>query len=222
LSSLSRWFSSLGGATRWAMTGLVCAACASGGSSAGDDSSAPSAACASCHMAEFQAVTHPPHPGAKPTTCATCHDQSSWHPSRLAHSFPLTGAHATADCFECHHRPTPVFEGTTQLCVGCHAQDQATANAHVARHATFPSQCQSCHGTTAWKPTLPHEQSELAMPPAQPAQQKSAATRLAEPPPPPAAPRNTPTHTPPASPKPSKPASPDVLSGASRVKGKSW
>ena len=31
--------------------------------------------CASCHTPEFNATTHPPHPGARPTACGACHTQ---------------------------------------------------------------------------------------------------------------------------------------------------
>jgi hypothetical protein len=203
----------LANAPRWVLLVLACAACRS---SPGDDSSAQtSARCVSCHLPEYQAVTHPPHRDVKPTTCGTCHDESSWHPSRLVHSFPLTGAHAKADCFECHHRPTPVFEGTTELCVGCHAQDQQTANARVAHHETFPTQCETCHGTIAWKPTLPHQQPAPSTNEAKPlepsvkeevrspAHLNSAKATVAS-----------------VSPKPSKTPTPDTISGASRAKWK--
>ena len=70
----------------------------------------PSARCASCHLPEYLAADHPLHRGVKPTTCATCHTQESFHPMRLEHSFPLDGAHAKADCFACHSGAAPVFE----------------------------------------------------------------------------------------------------------------
>src|SRR5215471_15180549 len=89
----------------------------------------PSARCASCHLPEYLAADHPPHRGVKPTTCSTCHTQSSFHPARLEHSFPLDGAHAKADCFACHTGTAPLFEGTTKSCATCHANEHARANA---------------------------------------------------------------------------------------------
>jgi hypothetical protein len=114
----------------------------------------PSARCASCHLPEYFAADHPPHRGVKPTTCATCHTQSSFHPARLEHSFRLDGAHAKADCFACHAGTAPLFEGTTKSCATCHTNDHARANASVAKHQSFGDDCTHCHGTTAWKPTL--------------------------------------------------------------------
>ena len=99
----------------------------------------PSARCASCHLPEFRAATHPPHEGVKPTTCGTCHSQASFHPSRLEHSFPLDGAHAS---------------------------ERARADAAVARHASFGDACGTCHGTSAWRPTLHEEPSATSRTPA--------------------------------------------------------
>jgi hypothetical protein len=122
-----------------------------------DETGPPSARCAGCHLKEYEATTHPPHRGVRPTTCAVCHGETSWHPARsvLVHSFPLEGAHAKTACFNCHGGSAPTFEGTTKLCVDCHHKDQAAANLRIAHHSTFPSQCQTCHTTSAWKPTLP-------------------------------------------------------------------
>ncbi|MEO8878099.1 MAG: hypothetical protein ABI461_21080 [Polyangiaceae bacterium] len=111
-------------------------------------------ACASCHLADFQGVRKPPHVGEKPTTCAVCHTQNSWHPSVLDHSWPLTGKHATASsCFECHKGDPPVFQGTPKACFGCHAADYQRGPDHVTKH--FLTTCETCHSTTAWKPPLP-------------------------------------------------------------------
>jgi hypothetical protein len=141
---------------------LACAlSCSSSGGSAQQsiDVQPASASCAGCHLQEYQATTHPPHAGVRPTTCAVCHGEAGWHPARsaLVHSFPLEGAHAKAACFECHGGPTPIFEGTTNQCFDCHQKEQTSANAQIEHHSTFPSQCETCHTTTAWKPTLPHD-----------------------------------------------------------------
>lgn len=129
----------------------------------------PSARCAGCHDQDFRAATHPPHQGVRPSTCATCHSETAWHPSRLVHSFALDGAHAKATCFECHRGATPTFEGTTKLCADCHQHNRQTADSKVEHHSNFPSECQTCHTTTAWKPTLPHEVPAADEPPEEPA-----------------------------------------------------
>lgn len=114
----------------------------------------PSARCASCHLPEYLETKHPPHAGVKPTTCGTCHTQTSFHPARLEHSFPLEGAHQRADCFACHRGLAPVFEGTPKACLSCHAAERADADAKISKHASFANTCAQCHGTAVWKPTL--------------------------------------------------------------------
>lgn len=107
--------------------------------------------CATCHLADFRSAPH--HVGERPTTCATCHAQDAWHPSRVEHTWPLTGAHARAACFECHKGEPPIFEGTKGQCVDCHRSDYEKAPEHVQRG--FPTTCQECHGAAVWKPLLP-------------------------------------------------------------------
>jgi Cytochrome c7 and related cytochrome c len=128
---------------------------------AGAGAEPPSARCAGCHLQEYRTTTHPPHVRVRPATCAVCHSQTAWHPSQLLHSFPLDGAHAKTACFACHQGTSPTFEGTSKQCLGCHATDRRTADIKVQRHATFSSRCDTCHSTTAWKPTLPEDESQL-------------------------------------------------------------
>ena len=184
-----------------------------------------SSLCVSCHLSEFEATTHPPHAGVRPTTCGTCHSTDGWHPYRLQHSWPLEGAHAKANCLACHSAASPLFEGTSKACVSCHKAAQDKANASVASHPSFPPTCEKCHNTIAWKPTLPHEtMPESNTPIAPPHLSSRAATRHAA-----AASRATSARkTPSAAPKPvtitPAPAinrpSPDVVSGASTTRRK--
>ena len=110
-------------------------------------------ACASCHLSDYEQVRHPPHAGVKPTTCAICHTQDDWHPSVMNHPWPLTGAHAKEDiCGECHHGEPAVFRGTPRACYACHAAEYQKAPDHVA--LAYPTTCEECHSTSAWKPTL--------------------------------------------------------------------
>jgi len=105
--------------------------------------------CASCHLDEYRASTHPVHVGEKPTTCGVCHTQDGWHPSVLGHAWPLEGAHANAACFKCHTGDPPKFEGTVKACYGCHKSEYQKARDHVARK--YPTTCDGCHLTTNWK-----------------------------------------------------------------------
>ena len=220
--SAAAWFAEASRA--WLGLALLCALATLYGCSAAESSTAepPSARCASCHLPEFQSTTHPPHPGVRPTTCGVCHGESAWHPARnpFLHSFPLEGGHAKPACFACHTGTTPQFEGTTHECVACHQKDQASANAKITHHDTFPSTCNTCHTINAWKPTLPHEEA-LAEPSTEPAPVAGSGSVL------PASstgsPASKPNKKPPAlnTARPSSPTpawSPDQVSGASRVK----
>jgi hypothetical protein len=64
--------------------------------------------------------------------------------------FPLTGAHLTADCIECH---AAGYAGTPTQCSACHTPDfnQTTDPNHVALN--LPTDCAMCHTTApGWEP----------------------------------------------------------------------
>ena len=109
--------------------------------------------CSGCHLATFQATTNPNHlSGGLPQTCEQCHNTTSWLTSTFNHNtmtkFPLTGAHTTAACAQCH--TGGAFASTPTGCFSCHSKDfQTTTNPnHVA--AGFPTDCSVCHSTTNW------------------------------------------------------------------------
>ncbi len=197
-------------ATALLVLGLLGAACSSGAAPAEDPKSTE---CAGCHMAEFRAARD--HEGKKPTTCGVCHALDHWHPQRVDHSFwPLTGAHVKAECSYCHHGDPPVYHGNPKECVDCHRQDFDDAK----HHQRFSTACQDCHGTAAWKPTLPgvdagsRVNDEKEEPDAEaPAPPTSAASSTPKPPPrpPPPRPRPKPSTTPTSTP-------PDTVTGGSR------
>jgi hypothetical protein len=67
-------------------------------------------------------------------------------------SYPLTGAHATLTCAQCHTNNN--FTTTSTACYSCHQADfttKATNPNHVA--SGFPTDCSICHSTTAWTPS---------------------------------------------------------------------
>ena len=110
------------------------------------------AACASCHMNNFNATTNPNHvQSGFPQQCEVCHNMTAWIPSSFNHNntpFPLTGKHTTVACASCH-----VYNNYTSVptdCLSCHKTDyQNTTNPnHTA--AGFPTTCQTCHTTSAW------------------------------------------------------------------------
>jgi hypothetical protein len=64
--------------------------------------------------------------------------------------FPLTGAHVTTPCLQCH---TNGFAGTPTDCFSCHQKNytQSTNPNHVGKN--IPNSCADCHTTNpGWKP----------------------------------------------------------------------
>ncbi len=60
------------------------------------------------------------------------------------HAFwPLTGQHLAIDCQACHTQG--IYNGTPNQCADCHARDLPAAN------HPFPTTCDLCHNTQAWK-----------------------------------------------------------------------
>jgi len=138
--------------TGFALTGahanLDCNSCHVGGKYKGTP-----ADCMSCHTKDFATAKNPDHVKAGfPTSCSTCHDTSSWLNVRFDHNtftgFPLTGAHASVPCSQCHVNNQ--FAGPPAACSSCHIKDyQKTTNPnHPA--AGFPTDCSICHSTVSW------------------------------------------------------------------------
>ena len=126
---------------------LTCSACHASGVFVG-----LSTTCVACHLPNFQKTTNPNHVSSGfPTDCQVCHNTAAWVPSVFDHSktvFPLTGAHTTVACSNCHVGGR--YAGTPADCYSCHKSQYTgtTSPNHVA--AAFPTTCQTCHNTTAW------------------------------------------------------------------------
>ena len=111
-----------------------------------------SGACVTCHLKDFQGTTNPNHvAGGFPQTCDACHNTTSWAGATFNHNntpFPLTGAHTTVPCANCHVNNN--YTTLPTACYGCHQKDyQGTNNPnHVS--AGFPTSCQTCHNTASW------------------------------------------------------------------------
>lgn len=137
--------------TRYPLTGLhastTCSKCHVGAIYLGTPT-----ACSACHTPNYTAAVNPNHTAlGYPTTCQMCHTPAGWRPSTFVHPpAPLTGAHASATCAQCH--PAGTYQGTSTLCSSCHLADYNAALS--PNHATlvFPLACTSCHSTTAWIP----------------------------------------------------------------------
>jgi len=108
--------------------------------------------CVSCHQVQFN--TAPNHTTQSyPTDCELCHNSIAWNQTNFDHqntSFPLTGAHTTTTCQDCH---SAGYTGTSTDCVACHQTDydQSTNPNHAT--LTLSTSCQSCHTTNVgWAP----------------------------------------------------------------------
>ncbi len=108
--------------------------------------------CISCHQENYN--TAPNHVAQNyPTTCQMCHNSVAWNQVVFNHNntnFPLTGAHISTPCSECH---TTGYTGTTTVCSECH---QAAYNGSINPSHTalaIPTTCQTCHTTNPnWEP----------------------------------------------------------------------
>lgn len=112
-------------------------------------------ACAKCHATPafrgvaFQRCTDchkDPHAGRFGATCTQCHSTAGWAVQATANfdhaktGFPLTGAHKTASCAECHRGGK--FKGTSRACSSCHG------DVHEGR---MGKSCERCHATTTFR-----------------------------------------------------------------------
>jgi nitrate/TMAO reductase-like tetraheme cytochrome c subunit len=138
-------------ATAFPLTGLhrgvTCASCHADGVYKGKPT-----LCSSCHLTKYNATTKPPHASnGIGTTCQTCHTTNGWTPATYDHSlttFPLTGAHRTVACAQCHS--TGVYRGTAKTCVSCHLTAYNSTTNPNHKTAMFPTVCETCHTTTTW------------------------------------------------------------------------
>jgi len=127
---------------------LECTACHVGGRYQGTPVD-----CVGCHAKDFAGAQNPDHVKAGfPTSCATCHNTSSWMQATFDHNtftkFPLTGAHKNVACTQCHVNNR--FAGTPTDCASCHLPDfNKTTNPNHAA-VGFPTTCQTCHTTVSW------------------------------------------------------------------------
>ena len=109
--------------------------------------------CKTCHLKDISTPQNPKHNlGNFSQQCDQCHTTSGWKPSSFNHattSFPLTGAHVTVTCNQCH---TAVYAGTAKDCYTCHMNDYNTAQSPNHKTLGYPTDCTQCHITTAWSP----------------------------------------------------------------------
>ncbi len=110
--------------------------------------------CWSCHQGNFNQTTNPNHVTAQFShACNDCHSTTAWQPASFDHgatAFPLTGAHTTVNCTQCHINN--VYTGTPTACYACHQDDfeGVTDPNHVTNQ--FDHDCTVCHSTVDWSP----------------------------------------------------------------------
>ncbi len=125
-----------------------------------------STACSSCHLADYNNTTAPPHaqlPALYPiANCGTCHKFDSWLGAQFDHSltgFVLEGTHYTTPCLSCHINNNFKLVITQNDCgnAQCHLTKwQQTTNpphpvaaAQAGNYFSF-AYCYRCHDTVSW------------------------------------------------------------------------
>lgn len=108
--------------------------------------------CVSCHLKDYQGTTDPNHVQAGiPQTCQVCHSTVNWGNASFNHAstgFPLTGAHATLPCSQCHVNGN--YHLTSGACSTCHMKDYNNTTDPNHQAAGFPTTCDTCHSTSSW------------------------------------------------------------------------
>ena len=122
---------------------VPCTGCHTQASSVAGLASTP-AMCNDCHSKDD------PHQGQFGQDCSLCHSTAAWQPATFDHAksaFPLTGAHTTVACKDCHTQgfSSAAIAAMPTTCSGCHAKDDA----HLGQ---FGQDCAQCHTPAAWKP----------------------------------------------------------------------
>ncbi|MFZ4462893.1 MAG: hypothetical protein ACOYN5_03560 [Bacteroidales bacterium] len=91
--------------------------------------------------------------------CARCHTPQSWLVSNTTQlhqqsRFPLLGAHATADCFQCHESASLLqFNPLGIDCYDCHRVDYEESKDPDHKSGNFSTDCVECHAVNSfsWK-----------------------------------------------------------------------
>src|SRR5690606_34676322 len=113
----------------------------------------------SCVVCHTPSPTNQQHAGVngyvyENAACLACHPTGDAQGAfdHANSNFPLTGAHVTVDCIECH---ASGYAGTPTDCDACHLPDynQATNPNHISLN--LPTNCAACHTTDPdWNPAL--------------------------------------------------------------------
>ncbi len=105
--------------------------------------------CTSCHLDIHQLSVG--------DDCARCHNSKSWLVDNITdlhrqNSFPLQGAHAVANCSECHVSDTDLrFDPLNTDCFSCHQEDFVATTEPNHEAAGFSVNCIECHKVDAFE-----------------------------------------------------------------------
>jgi len=127
--------------------GRQCSDCHKGTTSGADPD------CISCHQANYNSAKNHVALGY-PTDCTFCHSTTGWEQSTFDHNstaFPLTGSHKATECASCH---ADGYTGTPSECSACHTNNYNNAQIPSHTAAGISTDCESCHGTTTWDPSV--------------------------------------------------------------------
>lgn len=103
--------------------------------------------CVSCHLDM--------HNNTVGADCQRCHNPQNWIVTNVNQMhrqsrFPLTGAHTSADCFECHHTASNLqFEPLDIDCINCHQQDYLATTSPNHQEGGYSTNCVDCHSAQA-------------------------------------------------------------------------
>jgi hypothetical protein len=103
--------------------------------------------CVDCHSDVHEATTG--------SDCSRCHTPASWLVNDITEihrmsRFPLSGAHRTADCYECHKSESSVrFDIAGVECIDCHRPAFLATSSPNHTQAGFSQDCSGCHPVNA-------------------------------------------------------------------------
>ncbi len=104
--------------------------------------------CLGCHQDDFNEG----HDPGDPTDCWACHSTTNWD-SNFNHdntNFPLTGAHVSLSCQDCH---SGGFQGTPTECFACHETNYNNTTNPNHQALSISTTCTDCHTTNpGWSP----------------------------------------------------------------------
>jgi hypothetical protein len=129
--------------------------------------------CLACHQADLAVANNPDHAVQGWThDCQDCHIPTTWTGAGFNHfGFPLTGAHRTTACVQCH--AGGVYQGLSTACFSCHQNDYDNTTNPPHAMAGYPTTCQNCHTTATWLGAhAPASSSTPTTPPVRPAPHK--------------------------------------------------